>query len=795
MAITVGLIKKLILDHIGGKTLNINRKQVLIDGRKIVIERIPGLSGLKGLLGQFTSAFDAIQGLVQNPLGTILGEVSGFANDLLAQVGTLGLPIGELNSITSAFGNLQGVIGDLTSHAEGLLGLAVDLPENLLSIGELMNVDATDVKSLAGSLFAGDTLKTFADSLNIDVPGGLSDLITTLSNTTGNTAPLVASITQEIERMVTDVDSIRAADVTAASTYKLSGDLTHSVGGMLPPSTGGPHEELFNLIATDELKELRTVTSISDDEDGDDESVEIDVPIETAPIYNPVLESHVHTVDDIVGLLAFVIANAPGGGASVWGGISGTLSSQTDLQTALNTKASNTYVNTELANKSDVGHAHAIADTTGLQTALDSKAANSAVALLAANNIFSGANNYIPKVTANTVWISQGNQTNIYSAYFNNLGQGTSGLHLDYASGGYAHFFNKGDNYRITFGAINLGYYWYLDNNAYNPTGLSYEFTHSSIGAQHLMQLTASAAGTGDMLRLVTSANSVLAKVDSTGLITSAAGLVVNTNDFVANTTVVQSDRPFTVSNTASLGNTTVSQTITISAAISTITMGDNSATGTATPTKISMGGTFSSSAGVNAKIDLFTDGGSFYGIGVSSGQLDYMAPTAATHNFYIAGSRSVQITPTGLTVSDDAYDATTWNANTYVPTKNAVRDKIESLATTTSVRPVAFFFTTTPTASEVLLLYTACESITLADDFAGSVGDVGTNPASSFVLDVQKNGASVGTVTISTGGVFTFVTSGSTVSLAVGDQLKVLGPVTPDTTIANVSITFKGAL
>jgi hypothetical protein len=36
--------------------------------------------------------------------------------------------------------------------------------------------------------------------------------------------------------------------------------------------------------------------------------------------------------------------------------------------------------------------------------------------------------------------------------------------------------------------------------------------------------------------------------------------------------------------------------------------------------------------------------------------------------------------------VPDDAYDATTWNANTAVPTKNAVRDKIEALVLSTEV-------------------------------------------------------------------------------------------------------------
>jgi hypothetical protein len=52
------------------------------------------------------------------------------------------------------------------------------------------------------------------------------------------------------------------------------------------------------------------------------------------------------------------------GGPATWGDIEGTLADQTDLQSALNGKAS-------------TSHGHSIADTTGLQTALDGKAASS----------------------------------------------------------------------------------------------------------------------------------------------------------------------------------------------------------------------------------------------------------------------------------------------------------------------------------------------------------------------------------------------------------------------------------
>lgn len=105
----------------------------------------------------------------------------------------------------------------------------------------------------------------------------------------------------------------------------------------------------------------------------------------------------------------------------------------------------------------------------------------------------------------------------------------------------------------------------------------------------------------------------------------------------------------------------------------------------------------------------------------------------------------------------------------------------------------LGFGFTTALEASEKALLYTFAEAITFADDFADSVGDVGTNPAATFTMEVQKNGAAVGTIAISTGGAFTFATTGGSVSFAIGDRISVLGPGTAGTA-ADVSVTLLGA-
>lgn len=109
----------------------------------------------------------------------------------------------------------------------------------------------------------------------------------------------------------------------------------------------------------------------------------------------------------------------------------------------------------------------------------------------------------------------------------------------------------------------------------------------------------------------------------------------------------------------------------------------------------------------------------------------------------------------------------------------------------------IAPFFTSTPSASEVLCLHVAAEAFTIPANFATptSVGNCATNPTASFAIDVQRNGVSIGTITISTGGVFTFATtSGTAKAFAVGDVLKLVAPATPDATCANVAITIRGS-
>lgn len=79
------------------------------------------------------------------------------------------------------------------------------------------------------------------------------------------------------------------------------------------------------------------------------------------------------------------------------------------------------------------------------------------------------------------------------------------------------------------------------------------------------------------------------------------------------------------------------------------LSLGPSGVAGTSTPTKISLGGTFSNVAGANAKIELFASGGDIYGLGLSSGQMDFMVPSGAGYGFHIAGTEYAEINNNGL--------------------------------------------------------------------------------------------------------------------------------------------------
>ncbi len=98
------------------------------------------------------------------------------------------------------------------------------------------------------------------------------------------------------------------------------------------------------------------------------------------------------------------------------------------------------------------------------------------------------------------------------------------------------------------------------------------------------------------------------------------------------------------------------------------------------------------------------------------------------------------------------------------------------------------------PTVGQTVALLGLPIAGLFAANFSGSVGSVGTNPTATALYTVKKNGSTIGTISISTGGVLTFATSGGTTqSYAANDRLTIIAPSPVDAALSDVEFILKG--
>lgn len=117
--------------------------------------------------------------------------------------------------------------------------------------------------------------------------------------------------------------------------------------------------------------------------------------------------------------------------------------------------------------------------------------------------------------------------------------------------------------------------------------------------------------------------------------------------------------------------------------------------------------------------------------------------------------------------------------------------------ASATALRPfdAAAFYPGIPTASAKLLRIPVGRAVTFPANFSGSKFAASANATGSPVFDVQKNGSSIGTITIAAGTTnATFATGGGTAqTFAAGDVLSIIAPNPADATLADVGVVLVG--
>ena len=161
-----------------------------------------------------------------------------------------------------------------------------------------------------------------------------------------------------------------------------------------------------------------------------------------------------------------------------------------------------------------------------------------------------------------------------------------------------------------------------------------------------------------------------------------------------------------------------------------------------------------------------------------------------------------VAAAPTGGTGLTDLYDQSLNNLSDvsfYMPDEGDVLTYNASLGVW-ETRPineriyVAFFFPGKPLNSQVMYSWMCPDDMIFPSNFAGASGHILTNPTATTTLTLAVDGTTIGTISISTSGVYTFsTTSGAQQSCAAGQRLTVTNQSTTDATAAEFAFTLVG--
>ena len=209
------------------------------------------------------------------------------------------------------------------------------------------------------------------------------------------------------------------------------------------------------------------------------------------------------------------------------------------------------------------------------------------------------------------------------------------------------------------------------------------------------------------------------------------------------------------------------------------LSVGATTATSTATPDTIDLGGKFSSTAGANPKLRMYWDGTTSYGFGVSSTQLDYIVPTGASHVWYGASTERMRIDSSGNLLFNSGYGsvATAYGCRAWVNFNGsgtpAIRasGNVSSITDDTTTATALFPTFTSATSGTIAAAKVTSTKLTFvpstgnlnAPQFAASNGIFVNNMtvATSYTIPTGYGASSVGAVTINSGVVVT-VPSGS---------------------------------
>lgn len=161
-------------------------------------------------------------------------------------------------------------------------------------------------------------------------------------------------------------------------------------------------------------------------------------------------------------------------------------------------------------------------------------------------------------------------------------------------------------------------------------------------------------------------------------------------------------------------------------------------------------------------------------------------------------------ISRNGLTIDNAAADLTLHQDQGVYLTTDGTNYFTERGMGGGAVFPVVFSYVGRPLAGATVGIATipyypdgSTMTVTLAANFLGAAGSLGNPPTASATYTVWSGPAGptqIGSVSVSTGGVFTFsTTSGTAKTFTSGGRMLLLAPNPQDATLSDVGITFSG--
>jgi hypothetical protein len=287
--LTQAMVIKLILDHIGGSKITGNMAAVNVGG-SLAIVKAGGMSSLAGLgsavsslAGSYGSVAAITSALQQNPLTSVVDTIASTQTALQAQFTAItNLPGAIGTSLTTSLSGLTSSLSSLTNHSNILSGLVLStesIDSNALALTDLTSLGGVAMSSLgmtkeevlasAGSLSSTGFLNTIADSININTPGGVTELVNELSAaaSAGAEEAELTAISDQIVALIAEhqqsIDDMIDADLASQEDLKLRVDTLNTLATILPDPSNEIATAMFDLVATDEFRELNTTLAAS----------------------------------------------------------------------------------------------------------------------------------------------------------------------------------------------------------------------------------------------------------------------------------------------------------------------------------------------------------------------------------------------------------------------------------------------------------------------------------------------------------------------------------------------------